>query len=139
MNTSLLVALPVFLAGAFSLAQTGSAPVFQGPYLGQRPPGMVPERFAPGFISTPGCDLTLTFSPTLDEVFFGRRPTEQDGENQVFYSRMLKGRWQTPTLASFSLGGMEYDAPFSVDGNPDIYWVDAKVIGELKPSASGQK
>ena len=62
------------------------------------------QRFAPGFISTEGYDITPTFSPALDEVFFGRRPTEAGSDNKIYYSRMVNGRWQQPALASFSSG-----------------------------------
>lgn len=86
-------------------------------YFGQAPPGMVPERFAPGFISTAGYDITPTFSPALDEVFFGHRPTESGSDNRIYHSRMANGRWHPPALASFSSGGMEFEAQFSVDGN----------------------
>jgi hypothetical protein len=37
-------------------------PILKGPYLGQKPPGMIPEIFAPGFISTEFpmiCSLTV--------------------------------------------------------------------------------
>ena len=89
----------------------------RGRYFGQAPPGMAPQRFAPGFISTEGYDITPTFSPALDEVFFGHRPTEAGNNNKIYHSRMVNGRWQQPALASFSSGGMEFEAQFSVDGN----------------------
>jgi hypothetical protein len=92
-------------------------PIFKGAYFGQPPPGMVPERFAPGVVSSAGYDITPTFSPALDEVFFGHRPTEEGSDNKIYYSRIVSGRWQRPALASFSSGAMEYEAQFSVDGS----------------------
>jgi len=90
---------------------------FAGRYFGQMPPGTVPQRFAPAFISTAGYDITPTFSPALDEVFFGYRSTEQGSDNKIYHSRMVNGRWTQPALASFSSGGMEFEAQFSVDGD----------------------
>lgn len=116
-KTMLSFALMVILSGALVSTQEERFPVFEGPYFGQAPPGMVPQRFAPGFLSTTGYDLTPTFSPALDEVFFGRRPTEEGSDNKIYYSRMANGRWQRPALASFSSGAVEYEAQFSVDGN----------------------
>ena len=107
----------VRLAASDQRADDKPIPAFEGRYFGQAPPGMVPQRFAPGFISTEGYDITPTFSPALDEVFFGRRPTEQGSDNKIYHSRMVNGRWQRPVLASFSSGGMEFEAQFSVDGN----------------------
>jgi hypothetical protein len=107
----------VRLAASDQRADDKPFPAFEGRYFGQAPPGMVPQRFAPGFISTEGYDITPTFSPALDEVFFGYRSTEEGSDNKIYHSRMVNGRWQRPVLASFSSGGMEFEAQFSVDGN----------------------
>lgn len=36
----------------FGYAGQEDFPVLKGPYLGQKPPGMTPDIFAPGFVST---------------------------------------------------------------------------------------
>jgi hypothetical protein len=105
-----------FLFGLAVFAQEGSFPVFKGPYFGQTPPGIIPEKFASGFLSVPGYDIAPTFTPDLDEVFWGHRPTEQGSDNKLYYSRMVDGRWEKPVLAPFSSGAMEYEAQLSVDG-----------------------
>ncbi len=92
-----MVAATVLLSGVLPApsAQGGGAqpsPTFKGLYFGQAPPGMAPQRFAPGFISTEGYDITPTFSPALDEVFFGHRPTEEGSDNKIYHSRMVNGR-----------------------------------------------
>lgn len=116
-KTMFSFALLGILSGTFFYAQEKPFPVFEGPYFGQTPPGMLPQRFASGFLSTAGYDITPTFSPALDEVFFGRRATEDGSDNKIYHSRMVNGRWQRPALASFSSGAGEYEAQFSVDGN----------------------
>ena len=51
-------------------AQKEDFPVHKGPYLGQKPPGMTPEVFAPGIISTEHKEhSTLAFSPDGTEIF----------------------------------------------------------------------
>lgn len=45
-----LAIVAVLLSAGFSLAE--SFPVLRGPYLGQTPPGAIPEVFAPGVVST---------------------------------------------------------------------------------------
>ena len=130
------LALLLMLSGAHSASQEQPFPIFEGPYAGQTQPGMVSERFAPGFVSTAGYDLTPTFSPALDEVFFGRRPTEEGGDNRIYYSRMVKGRWQPPVLASFSSPGMEYEAQFSADGNT-LYFNRGKMLFFSRRTAAG--
>jgi hypothetical protein len=45
----------------------------RGPYLGQKPPGRVPEVFGPGFISTATSpEGGIAFSPDGNEIYFGR-------------------------------------------------------------------
>lgn len=45
-------------------------PVLQGPYMGQEPPGLVAEPFAPGIISKKGWELEGVFAPDMKEFYF---------------------------------------------------------------------
>ena len=58
-------------------------PALQGPYLGQKPPGMTPEIFAPGIVSTAEFEFAGTFSPDGKEYFFTRRPDYGGSENRI--------------------------------------------------------
>jgi len=51
-------------------AQQKEFPKLTGPYLGQKPPGMKPEIFAPGIISTGAHELDICFSADGNEVFY---------------------------------------------------------------------
>jgi len=44
-----------------------------GPYLGQKPPGLIPELFAPSIIDTGFREAEITFTPDLKELYFVRR------------------------------------------------------------------
>jgi hypothetical protein len=45
-------------------------PALSGPYLGQKPPGLTPEIFAPGVVSTPMNEHSpAAFSPDGTELF----------------------------------------------------------------------
>ena len=57
-----------FIAG--SCTPQSDFPVLTGPYLGQRPPGRMPEIFAPGLISTERVELNSVFSPDGRYLFF---------------------------------------------------------------------
>jgi len=46
--------------------------ILEGPYLGQRPPGLIPEPFAPGIVSTEHYEYGGTFTPDLQEFYFIR-------------------------------------------------------------------
>jgi hypothetical protein len=51
-------------------------PVLEGPYLGQEPPGMVAEPFAPGIISRDGWELEGVFAPGMEAFYFTTRAGE---------------------------------------------------------------
>ena len=46
------------------------SPVLEGPYLGQTPPGMMAEPFAPGIISREGWEVEGVFAPGMKEFYF---------------------------------------------------------------------
>ena len=37
-------------------------------------------------------DITPAFSPWLDDVFTGRKPTGEGNDNKIYHSRMVDGR-----------------------------------------------
>ena len=43
-----------------------------GPYFGQKPPGMTPEVFAPGIVSTDASEFSCSFSPEGKSFYFAR-------------------------------------------------------------------
>jgi len=64
-------------APGMGLAQTDHEdepefPLLEGPYMGQKPPGMVAEPFAPGIISKEGWELEGVFAPGMNEFYFTR-------------------------------------------------------------------
>lgn len=87
-----------------------------GPYLGQKPPGMTPEIFAPGIISTTNSEHgTTAFSPKGDEVFWAvifSNPFRK----KILYSKIVDGQWTRPQISSFSHGYNEGNPTFSPDG-----------------------
>ncbi|MEP1096385.1 MAG: hypothetical protein ABJG78_14810 [Cyclobacteriaceae bacterium] len=50
-----------------------SFPILEGPYMGQKPPGMVAEQFAPGIISKGGWEIEGVFAPGMKEFYFTTR------------------------------------------------------------------
>jgi len=94
---SLAVIFSIVVTGAVS-AQQQSFPVLQGPYLGQTPPGMIAEVFAPGIISTEAIEASLTFSNDQRFLVY-RRGFREDTE--VFMSEQQAGVWTQPVRAPF--------------------------------------
>jgi hypothetical protein len=76
-------------------AQQIEFPKLNGPYLGQKPPGLTPELFAPGVISTCAQHGSAYFSPDGREVYFSRylpRPSV------IMYMSEKNGRWVPPRV-----------------------------------------
>ena len=62
----------------------------QGPYLGQKPPGMIPEIFAPGIVSTDFYNhSSVTMSPDGNEIYWAMGPL--DHPLRIYFSK-----WTTP-------------------------------------------
>jgi hypothetical protein len=85
-------------------------PVLKGPYLGQKPPGMIPEIFAPEVI-TKASHSVAAFSPEGLEVFYVPWSTLE-----METMKQINGVWTRPQTVSFA---SEYDAEnpwFTADG-----------------------
>ncbi|WP_432410854.1 TolB family protein [Rasiella sp. SM2506] len=52
-------------------------------YLGQKPPGLMPEPFAPGLVTTGGWEYNGSFTPDLKEFYFLRKAEEKDGKSKT--------------------------------------------------------
>ena len=50
----------------------------ESPYLGQKPPGLIPEVFAPGLVSTAHRDLSAFFTPDMKEFYFTRKYAQNE-------------------------------------------------------------
>ncbi len=104
-------------------------PVLSGAYLGQEPPGMSPEVFAPGLISLPGeRELNAVYSPNGRIFMFSRTV---DGVFKMFFSYQREdGTWQEPRMAAPSKtypGHADVDMAFSPDG-AWVYFISTRPL-----------
>ncbi|WP_100644708.1 TolB family protein [Alteromonas facilis] len=84
-------------------------PTLIGDYLGQPPPGMTPEVFAPGIISTSGWEYGVVFAPNMAEMYYVREAIVDNEPQQQFvvfekkqdqwHERVISKRVGTPTLS----------------------------------------
>jgi hypothetical protein len=93
-------------------------PILKGPYLGQKPPGMIPEIFAPGIISRPGISPGIsqyfsTFSPDQKELYF----TRVSKDASIMVCQLENGIWTKPDPVSFARNHIDFQCSFSPDGN----------------------
>jgi len=88
-------------------------PELTGPYLGQNPPGSIPERFAPGIIDGE-VHTAAVFSPDGQEVYW---KFMSDKVDEITFMRLKDERWTHPQVVSFASRFFDTDDPcFSPDG-----------------------
>ena len=92
----------------------------RGPYLGQEPPGMEPEMFAPGFISSPDfSEYSGAFSPDGNEYYFYRySPTS---EAVLLFSKVVDGKWSVPENLAVTTEYMAFE-PYVTMDNQKLYF-----------------
>jgi hypothetical protein len=123
-SKSILVAVVILLSSLKTDCQTNhkECPVLKGPYFGQNPPGIIPEIFAPGIISTEKAwEAAISFSPDGKEFFFTRRENIQGNENRILHSELVDGKWTLPKPASFAKDIIEYESFIAPDGKKIFY------------------
>jgi Tol biopolymer transport system component len=98
------------------------------PYLGQEPPGTMPEIFAPGIISTEKFnEYGGHFSPSGKEFYFTRFGKDIDGG--LFNTKLENGKWSRPTILSFMREFPGAESCLSFDGSKLYYiWIGVDSI-----------
>ena len=96
------IALATVLGGISGLAQA----LPDGPYFGQKRPGLTPELFTPGFTA---------FTPDQTECFL-----EKDGV--IHFLKVKDGHWTGPFVASFLGKGAKGGNPGIAPGGKILYY-----------------
>ena len=105
-------------------------PVLKGPYLGQTPPGMTPEIFAPGIVSTGYYEQSNSFSPD-GKAFYYTIVGPKFGI--TLFMQIQHGRWSQPQTVPFSGKYNDYYPFYSPDGKR-LYFVSMRpVSGQGEP------
>ena len=97
-------------------------PTITSPYLGQKPPGVTPEIFAPGIVSIDGrFEGTVSFSPDLTEMYFAAENTKE--ETSIYFSKREKDTWTLIKRADFTKGRKKEEMhPFVSPDGKRIYF-----------------
>jgi CubicO group peptidase (beta-lactamase class C family) len=90
-------------------------PLLEGPYLGQQPPGLTPEVFAPGIVSTELRDWTGNFTPDMKEYYFTRLDSKNRKSTTVFF-KFENNRWNKRVLDSRMGGSISPDGKTMYSG-----------------------
>jgi hypothetical protein len=106
-------------------AQQNDFPKLTGPYLGQKPPGMMPEIFAPGIVSSKEfVDFKLAFSPDGNECYFYRLSYPSDELiPTIFFTKVENGIWTKPAKLKISQGASAFHPCVTFDNKWLLfYW-----------------
>jgi Tol biopolymer transport system component len=97
-------------------------PVLKGPYLGQKPPGLIPEVFAPGIVSRSDYHehSSPAFSPDGKEVYWSAHvgPRKQ----RIFFMKLSDGCWTEPEIVSFWKDRHGGGPVFTPDGKRLVFY-----------------
>lgn len=106
-------------------AQQKEFPKLTGPYLGQKPPGMTPEIFAPGVISLPDYfeHSAAIFSPDGKEVYWTAKANNEKLYS-IYFMKMEDGIWSPPKVASFCLENKYYQTCILSSDGKRLYFPD---------------
>jgi hypothetical protein len=100
-------------------------PVLKGQYIGQKMPGLEPEIFAPGIISSGKNELNAVFSPDFSEFYFST--WLQNGQIVILVMKNENNQWTKPEVVSFS--GKYSDAdPFITHDNKWLYFASKRPV-----------
>ena len=90
----------IFVASSIQAQEkVADFPVLKGPYLGQKPPGMTPELFAPGIVSVNKySEFVCMFTPGGKECIFDRHGDDEYQSGAVFFKKMKYGKLNEPEI-----------------------------------------
>ena len=120
---ALLIVIAVWISGCQPTAQqtpavdTGKEPTtLTGAWVGQHPPGMQPELFAPGFVSTGLAERDAAMTPEGNEFYFTGVVGGNFTFSAILVTTQVGGEWTQPEVAPFSGQYMDLEPAISPDG-----------------------
>ena len=132
---SVLSLLSVLMMSSGSHAED-AAPILEGPYLGQKLPGLTPEVFAPGIISTKGWEYGVVFTPDMKELYFIREvAVEGDFKQEFVVFQSKNNRWRETVLGprvgqpTFSPDGKTMHLGKRYKERTEAGWSERKSLG----------
>ena len=110
------------------------SPPKEASYLGQKPPGLIPEVFAPGIVTTEHTEFFGSFTPDLGEFYFKRRGGKYT-ESTLVVIQYKNGQWSESVVSppEASVG----EPSVSPDGN--IIYLGSRYIERTSSGWSAVK
>jgi Tol biopolymer transport system component len=117
------------LTPAPSATPTPDLHSLSGPYLGQVPPDLSPQVFAPGFVSLNNSnEYSAAFSPDGSEFYFTRQFT---GYQDIYETHLVDGIWSEPAPVAFTARYGAHEPHITFD-NTTLYF------GWFRPVPAGE-
>jgi hypothetical protein len=110
----------------------------KGPYLGQKPPGMIAELFAPGIISNGLPVGHIACMPDGNEIYFSVVGSTT-GIITICYTKLIDGNWITPEVAHFAQSRDYYfqEHHITPDGKKMMFSSTRPIEGETPKPGTG--
>ncbi len=123
---SILLIITIFLSACATKKQASKnkdSPRIVNPYFGQKPPGLIPEVFAPSIVSINGRNAhSISFSRELDEIYFSAHKKEEE-TSSIYFSKLKGNKWTPVKRANFTNGGKKEELyPFVSLNDKRIYF-----------------
>jgi glyoxylase-like metal-dependent hydrolase (beta-lactamase superfamily II)/Tol biopolymer transport system component len=128
-----LVFSACFILVAFIYTDPDAFPVLKGPYLGQKPPELTPELFAPGIITTEANEGCLGWGKEMEYFIFQRWI---DGKSQLYIMNQKDGVWSAPEFLPFVEKYQVGDYMIAPDGKTMVF-ASRILIEEIGPDSDG--
>ncbi len=126
--------LPAFIHSSISTMnlKDHSQDILSGPYIGQKLPGLTPEVFAPGIVSTEYHEWGVGFTPDMKEFYFSRKNIKT-GKTSRFVFKSNNNRWHRSEIEPELSGDISPDGKMfylnQYRERTDDGWSELKSLG----------
>ena len=133
-HLSILLILVLFCY-IFSQSQipVSNYPELKGPYLGQKPPGLTPQIFAPGIISTDELEGCSGWGNEMEFFIFQRR---NSGGSKLYIMDQKDGLWKPPRIIESLQKYQAGDFTIAPDGKTLVF-ASKIFLEEIGPQGEG--
>lgn len=110
------------------------SPTIESPYLGQEPPGLIPEPFAPGLVSTEYYEYGGTFTPDMKEFYVIKNGGKYEKSTFVVY-QYKNNEWRDSVVSrwlgqpTFSPNGKTMHLGGRYKERSEAGWSELKDLG----------
>lgn len=133
---SIILLLSTFIISSQSYSKDEFS-VLKGPYLGQKPPGLIAEPFAPGIVTTKAVEDGGVFSPNMDEFYFIRKRLDNEQTESIIYKQennqwletIKSGEDARPFYPYFAPDGKTMHFGKHYKERTDAGWSETKSLG----------